>query len=235
MCIKKVNQIIFDADDTLWENNIYYVNAAEELVRLLTETGENRTKIEKEFQELEKSVVKHMGYGSMNYIHILKTLFKRYFKSQIDSVDLSRLNKICIAFEQHVKIQPRIFPGVIETLSILKKHYRLYVLTKGNIEEQWGKLRRSDLLRFFNEAFVKPEKDLGTYLDIIQKNNWNPTRTCMIGNSPRSDINPALAAGLWAIYIPYEHTWVLDDEPLIENHPGLYTVSAFPEITSIFI
>ena len=32
--------------------------------------------------------------------------------------------------------------------------------------------------------------------------------TWMIGNSPKSDINPALACGLHAVFIHHPHTWV---------------------------
>ncbi len=233
MSIKKVKNIIFDADDTLWENNIYYVRAAEDLVNLLHESGKIQSKIENDFQALEHEVVRTMGYGSQNYIYILKTLFHRYKNDLNDPSHPERLKDICETFSEHVKIQPRIFPRVEETLSELKDRYPLYVLTKGDIQEQWGKLERSNLLPYFEKTFVKSEKDFETYQKILTNNKWNPSETCMIGNSPKSDINPALKAGLWAIYIPYEHTWVLDDEAILPNQQNLYTVSSFPDILSI--
>jgi len=234
MSIKQVKYLIFDADDTLWENNIYYIRAAEDLVRLIQESGESELKIEHEFQTLEREVVQTMGYGSQNFIHILKTIFDRYRQKLNDHSHLEQLKKICHAFNDHIKYPPRIFPHVHETLAQLKEKYHLFVLTKGNIEEQWRKLEKSKLLPFFNEAYVKPEKNIETYQQLIKINSWNPAKICMIGNSPKSDINPALKAGLWAIYIPYAHTWVLDDEPLKNKHPKLKTVKSFPEIKSIF-
>jgi putative hydrolase of the HAD superfamily len=36
----------------------------------------------------------------------------------------------------------------------------------------------------------------------------------MVGNSPKSDINPALAAGLHAVFIPHGDTWILEHEDL---------------------
>jgi putative hydrolase of the HAD superfamily len=235
MSIKQVKYLIFDADDTLWENNIYYIRAAEKLVRLVQESGESKSKIESNFQTLEREVVQTMGYGSQNFIYILKTLFDRYGQKLNDHSHPEQLKKICNDFNDHIKYPPGIFPHVRETLVQLKEKYHLYVLTKGNIEEQWRKLEKSDLLPFFNEAYVKPEKNFETYKQLIKINNWTPAETCMIGNSPKSDINPALKAELWAVYIPYAHTWALDDEPLRLNHPRLKTVKSFPEIKSIFI
>jgi putative hydrolase of the HAD superfamily len=40
----------------------------------------------------------------------------------------------------------------------------------------------------------------------------DPVSTWMVGNSPKSDINPALAASLNAVFIPHDFTWVLEHE-----------------------
>jgi putative hydrolase of the HAD superfamily len=39
----------------------------------------------------------------------------------------------------------------------------------------------------------------------------------MVGNSPKSDVNPALAAGLNAVFVPHDTTWVLEHEEIV--HP----------------
>ena len=56
----------------------------------------------------------------------------------------------------------------------------------------------------------------------------------MIGNSPKSDINPALAAGLKAVYIPHPRTWSLEREQLPEAHPRLLVVKQIRELVSYF-
>jgi putative hydrolase of the HAD superfamily len=58
----------------------------------------------------------------------------------------------------------------------------------------------------------------------------------MIGNSPKSDINPALAAGLHAVFIPHDFTWVLEHEIVNQPRPGqrLLELSTFSELASIF-
>ena len=78
-----------------------------------------------------------------------------------------------------------------------------------------------------------PEKDVSAYSGLIGRRGWDPSATWMIGNSPRSDINPALAAGLHAIYIPHIHTWTFEHEPPID-HPRLTRIERFLDLMSHF-
>ena len=82
--------------------------------------------------------------------------------------------------------------------------------------------------------FILPEKNDKAYSRLIKENGWLANETCMVGNSPKSDINPALRAGMYAIYIPYEDTWKLDNEPLEEVDEKLVVVNRFSELKSIF-
>jgi putative hydrolase of the HAD superfamily len=230
-----IKRLIFDADDTLWENNIYYIKAAEEFVDLISKIGLLKEKIEEDFQILERQVVREMGYGSQNYLYILRTLFEQYGSLIIDQKINTKFEKICTNFESHLHTPLKIFPNVPSILAKLAKKYPLYVLTKGNIEEQKQKLEKSDLLKYFQRTFVETEKDITTYQRILKDNQWAVDETCMIGNSPKSDINPALKLGMCAIFIPYQHTWVFDDEPLIPNQEHLKIVQSFSDLPSILI
>jgi len=71
---KQIKQIIFDADDTLWENNIYYVQATTDFFDLIEAGGFLRSDIQKAFDDLELEVVKERGYGSHNFVYILEEL-----------------------------------------------------------------------------------------------------------------------------------------------------------------
>jgi putative hydrolase of the HAD superfamily len=61
---------------------------------------------------------------------------------------------------------------------------------------------------------IVPEKDEQTYRAAIAKYGLQPDRTWMVGNSPKSDINPALAAGLHAVFVPHGQTWILEHDDL---------------------
>jgi putative hydrolase of the HAD superfamily len=230
-----IKRLLFDADDTLWENNIHYIKAAEDFADLMAHLGFEKKQVEHEFQVLEKKVVEENGYGSENYVLVLRTLFENYRPENINDRITEKFEKICTDFESHLHTPPRVFPEVPSILETLGKHYPLYVLTKGNIEEQKQKLANSSLLKFFQQTFVVTEKDISTYQQLLDENNWKANEVCMIGNSPRSDINPALKCGMCAVMIPYKHTWVLEDEPLDSNQDRLTILESFTDLPNLFI
>ena len=231
----KIKRLIFDADDTLWENNIHYIKAAESLVDLITPLGYSKNDVENEFQILERSVVREKGYGSEKYIYVLRTLFDQYTHNHNNNNLQKKIDSICSEFESHLHTPPKVFPEVPHILEKLGNVYPLYVLTKGNIEEQKRKLENSELLLYFQDTFVVTEKDISTYREVLEENCWNAEEICMIGNSPKSDINPALKLGMCAVLIPYQHTWVLEDEPLMSNQDRLQIVESFSDLPALFI
>jgi putative hydrolase of the HAD superfamily len=112
-----------------------------------------------------------------------------------------------------------IIPGVAETLGYLSARHHLILLTKGAIAEQTGKIERSGLKSYFAATEIVAEKDASTYRDIVSKYELAPDLTWMVGNSPKSDINPALAAGINAVFVPHGNTWVLEHDEVAEAQP----------------
>lgn len=232
---KKIKQIIFDADDTLWENNIYYVQASTDFFNLIEDAGFSRNEAEKEFDALELWVVKKMGYGSINFVYILQELFKRYSEQNGRHLDQQKFEQIVKRFTDHPTGKPKMFPNVIETLDVLKNDFDLYVLTKGEFSEQEGKIQRAGIDQIVSGYFIPSEKNDSTYLDLLSRHNWKAEETCMVGNSPKSDINPAIRQGLFAIHIPYRDTWKLDNEPIESVDGRFLELANFKELQNIFI
>lgn len=226
-----IKNLIFDADDTLWDNNKFFVKTTDAFLDLCVKAGHPREAVMNEFSDFEIKVVKERGYGSHNFVYILEYLFS-FFNNRI-TLDQNKFDKILTKFKSHTENDPPVFPGVVDILNLLYQDYELFVLTKGNIKEQQEKIDRSGLKHFFEKEFVVSEKNDETYVTILQEQNWKANECCMIGNSPKSDINPALRNGLYAIYIPYEYTWVLDNEKLISDHEKLYESKNFNEIPKL--
>ena len=229
----KIKQILFDADDTLWENNIYYVQASSDFFDLIVRGGFSLRQIEKDFDLLERQVVKERGYGSQHFVYILEELYRRYQEKGLQP-DNRVFQSIIRRFTKHPVTPPQLFDGVSETLLYLKDRYQLYILTKGNYQEQKGKIYRSGLRDLVNNFFIMDEKDDKTYAQLLKKYNWRAEETCMVGNSPKSDINPALRLGLVAIHIPYRDTWKLDDEPIQSVNGRLFVLPKFKDLQKIF-
>jgi putative hydrolase of the HAD superfamily len=104
------------------------------------------------------------------------------------------------------------------------------------VTEQSGKIERSGLRRLFNAVEIVAEKNQPTYESIVDKYGLDPTRSWMIGNSPKSDINPSLAAGLNAVFIPHDQTWVLEHEEVVIAPDGqrLLVLERFRQLAEHF-
>jgi len=228
-----IKYLLFDADDTLWANNVFYERATYHFFQLAGKAGISLDKVEQDFQSIELQTVQEHGYGSDSFLLIMERLYKKYADILITARQQKEYLSIIADFKQRAWRRPAIFPGVLPVLKHLRKRFELYILTKGNIEEQNRKLQNSRLLPLFCGAFVELEKNQYTYERILQQKGWLAAEVCMIGNSPKSDINPALKCGMQAIFIPYSYTWKFDTEPLLTGHPKLVTVKNFADLQQI--
>src|SRR6202022_875897 len=136
---------------------------------------------------------------------------------------------------QRIASQPvQLMADVAETVSYLAERHDLMLLTKGHPEEQRLKMERSGLESRFTATAVVHEKAVDTYRAIVDERQLDPTRTWMIGNSPRSDINPALQAGPTPVFIPHDTPWRLKKEEVVPADGRLLILHAFSELRSLF-
>ena len=124
--------------------------------------------------------------------------------------------------------------GVEDTVAQLAERHSLTIFTKGDQEEQRLKIDRSGLGPYFEHAAIVKEKDQAAYSALAQQRKFDPALTWMIGNSPKSDINPALAAGLNAVFVPHARTWSLEHADVPESHPRLLKVERIRELLEHF-
>ena len=217
--------LLIDADDTLWENNIYFERVSREYFAQLTERGVERARAEQLLWEREQRNVKITGYGSKAFCQSLHQVAAELGCADLEPWILEQENWIC-----HHPIE--FMPGVQETLPLLHSKNRLIVVTKGREDEQHGKLRRSGLGKYFHATEVVFEKHVETYRELVKK--YRLDESWMIGNSPRSDINPAKAAGLGTVFIPYHTTWQHEIEEISSNGPETLVLDNFGELRQHF-
>ena len=134
--------------------------------------------------------------------------------------------------EQEIEL----LPGVAETLADLATRHRLILMTKGDEAEQADKLARSGLAQHFSAVEIVAEKDPATYRAVIVRHELTPHSSWMIGNSIKSDINPALAAGLHAVFLFHKDTWVLEHAALDAAPEGQHILErdSFAKLSAIF-
>jgi len=217
-----------DADDTLWENNIYFEQAIHAFVTFLDHSRLSREEVRSVLDEVERL----MGYGTVNFTKSLVETYHRLAEKDLQEEDVEQVRR----FGEQIGTQPlQLLEGVRETLDYLSPRHDLFLLTKGDNEEQKLKVERSGIEEYFKQVVIVPEKDVTTYHRVVDELRIDPQRAWMVGNSPRSDINPALAAGLNAVYIPHPHTWHLEHEEVQNTGEGrLLTLSTFADLRTSF-
>jgi putative hydrolase of the HAD superfamily len=223
--------LIIDADDTLWENNIYFERAFDEFVGYLDHSTLSPREIRDVLDAIETANAKIHGYGSLNFARNLRQTYERLCERSINETDL----RTVMSFAERILECPmEVIEGVEETLKHLAVRHNLTLFTKGHPEEQRLKVDRSGLGRFFAHTEIVKEKDVAAYCALVEERGMDPSRTWMIGNSPRSDVNPALKAGLGAVFIPHAHTWVLEKEEICYDGGRLLILDRFDQLRERF-
>jgi putative hydrolase of the HAD superfamily len=225
--------LLIDADDTLWENNIYFERAIADFISFLNHRERSPAEIREILDNVERECIPTHGYGLRSFTHALVTTFERLSVEPITPA----LHETIHGLARTIAEQPvQILPRVRETLGYLSGRHRLILVTKGDQTEQSGKIERSGLADFFRAVEILEEKNPASYDRITKYHRLVCDRTWMIGNSPKSDINPALAAGLNAIFLPHDDTWILEHEELIAPTPPsrLLQLESFAELANHF-
>lgn len=231
MIARPPQQLIFDADDTLWENNVYFEAAFEQFVDFLNHSTLSADEIRDVLDEIETVNRQVYGYGSINFGRNLRQCYQRLSERAISQADLDRV----MSFAERILEQPVVLmEGVEDTLCRLSARHDLLLFTKGHPDEQKMKIDRSGLARYFSHFAIVKEKDCDSYRRLIRERNLDPERCWMIGNSPRSDINPALEIGLGAVYIPHPRTWTLEREEIRNGNGRLLVLNSFAELRRHF-
>jgi putative hydrolase of the HAD superfamily len=223
--------LIVDADDTLWENNIYFERAFEQFCDYLDHSTLTPAEVRGVLDDIEIVNSKVHGYGTVNFTRNLTECYHKLVERDVYDNDLARI----MSFTEQILHHPiEVIPGVEETLEYLSLRHDLTLFTKGNPEEQKLKLDRSGLGVYFGHTAIVKEKDTGSYTALIASRRFNTQRTWMIGNSPKSDINPALEVGINAVFVPHDHTWRLEHEEVREGNGRLLRLGKFSELRQHF-
>jgi putative hydrolase of the HAD superfamily len=225
--------LLIDADDTLWENNVYFERAIAGFISFLDHQEHTPQQVREVLNDVERDCIVKHGYGLHSFANALVDTFERLSVDPITPELHERIHSFAHQIAEH---PVEILPGIPETLAYLGQRHHLIVMTKGNVAEQSGKVERSGLKEYFAAVEIVAEKDESTYRKAVAKYALPADTTWMVGNSPKSDINPALAAGLHAVFVPHGNTWILEHEELASAPPRqqLLVVEQFADLRHHF-
>ena len=225
--------LLIDADDTLWENHIYIERAIAAYITYLDHLPHTPEQVREALNQAERDTILSHGYGLTSFTRSLITCFERLTGSTIAEHHDAQIRSFAQSIAEH---EIELLPGVAELLPQLASRHRLILMTKGSQAEQADKLARSGLAEHFTGVEIVAEKNPAAYADVVERYRCAPHSTWMIGNSPKSDINPALAAGLNAAFIFHKDTWVLEHAEIDTAPVGqqLLEVESFSKLAEIF-
>ncbi|MEZ5355284.1 MAG: HAD family hydrolase [Bryobacteraceae bacterium] len=216
-----------DADDTLWENNIYFERAFDAFADYLRHSTHSAAEVRAILDEIEHVNNRIHGYGAANFARNLEQCFEKLSERGVTNEDRLHIRQLGEDLARH-PIQ--LIEGVGETLAYLSERHELMLCTKGQPEEQQAKIDRSGLAGHFDHIRIVREKDTACYCNLLIERDLDGDRCWMIGNSPKSDIHPPLAAGIGAVYIPHEHTWHLEKAEIPADHERLMVLERFTDL-----
>jgi putative hydrolase of the HAD superfamily len=223
--------LLIDADDTLWETNRRFQRTFQAYFDIVASFGYSPEEIRRRVNAAEHDRIRRQGYGESKYIDTLVETYRELAGPRAQAADIEAIRGLSqLLFGNPL----RIFDGVRETLAYLAERHRLFLFTKGDFEEQGRKVAGTDLGSFFESREIVPEKTAEAYRGLVGRHGLPPDVVWMVGDSPRSDINPALAAGLNAVYIPAEHPWEYEHEEIRPGRGRLLVLARFSDLREHF-
>jgi putative hydrolase of the HAD superfamily len=205
----------FDADDTLWQNETFFRMTEQRFTELLSGHGEHHV-LSARLLEAERRNLAFYGYGVKGFTLSMIETAVEVTKGEVPASVIAEI----LSFGRQMLENPvETLPNVRETLDQLAGSYRLVLITKGDLFDQERKLAQSGLGEYFDAVEIVSEKTAQTYQRIFARHGDGPERAVMVGNSLKSDVVPAIAAGAYGVYVPHELTWVLEHEVAPEDNP----------------
>jgi putative hydrolase of the HAD superfamily len=229
--VTKGQHLWIDADDTLWENNVYFEQAFADFVDYLRHSSHSAAEVRSILDEIEHVNNRIHGYGAANFARNLEQCFERLSERGVTDEDRAHIRRLGDELARH---PIELIDGVTDTLAYLSARHDLMLCTKGNPGEQQAKIDRSGLAGHFRHIRIVREKDTACYRSLIAERGVDEARCWMVGNSPKSDIHPPLEAGIGAVFIPHEHTWHLERAEIPAGHERLLVLERFEDLQRHF-
>ena len=218
--------LCFDADDTLWHNERFFRMTQDQFSELLADFAE-KDHLAERLLAAERRNLGRYGFGIKGFVLSMIETALDVTENRIPG----QVVRDIIAVGQEMLAHPiELLPGVEETMETLAPDYRILLITKGDLLDQERKIAQSGLGEMFDRVEIVSDKSTAVYMDIFARHSTLPGQALMTGNSLKSDVNPAIEAGGWAIYVPHGLTWELEAAEAPHRHERFREVRDFRDI-----
>lgn len=221
--------IAFDADDTLFINETYFLETEEKFCALMSDYLSHQG-LSQELFKVEIANLKLYGYGIKGYI---LSMIEAAMKISNNTIPIEVIEKIIQYGKELLEKPIELLEGVEETLEALYGKYKLVVATKGDLLDQRRKLHNSGLGKYFHHIEVMSDKKEQDYDDLLKRLDVQPNEFLMIGNSLKSDVLPVLELGGYAVHIPFHTTWAHEKIDHEIQHENFHSFTNITEVVTL--
>lgn len=231
--MKKIKVIGFDADDTLWANEPFFLEATKYFCDLLSRYATCEY-VENQLFSTEVGNIRLYGYGAKSFI---LSMIETALKVSNRKVSAEEIERIIELGKSLVNKPVRLLDGVTGVLDFLYQHrYRLIVATKGDLLDQQRKLRKSGLEGYFHHIEIMSDKQEEDYRKMLTNLDVAPGSFMMVGNSLKSDILPVLKLGAYGVHVPFHTTWKHEESEVdLSNYTGVRRVDSIDQIPDVIM
>ena len=229
MSERRITTIGLDADDTLWQNERFFQMTETRFRELLAEHVAPEV-LSEQLVEAERRNLAVYGYGIKGFV---LSMIETALDLTEDRLPASVVRAILDGGREMLAHPVETLPGVRETLEELAGEFRLVLITKGDLFDQERKLAASGLGDLFDAVEIVSEKRTETYDRIFARHGDGVARAMMVGNSLKSDVLPAIAAGAIGVHVPHDLTWALEHAEAPKGEPRFYAIAALGELPAL--
>jgi len=227
--LASITAIGFDADDTLWQNETFFRMTEQRFTGLLSSHGGHEV-LSAKLLEAERRNLHFYGYGVKGFTLSMIETAVEVTKGEVPASVIAEI----LGFGRQMLQNPvETLPHARETLDELAGKYRILLITKGDLFDQERKLAQSGLGDYFDAVEIVSEKTKATYDRIFARHGDGAARAVMVGNSLKSDVVPAIAAGAFGVHVPHEITWALEHEDAPEDNPRFRRIADLGKLPSL--
>ncbi len=221
----------FDADDTLWQNESFFRLTQDRFTQLLADYSD-ADHLHTQLLAAERRNLGHYGYGIKGFtLSMIETAIE-VTEGRVPSLVIA---EIMAAGREMLEHPIELLPHAYKTVKTLAASHRVVLITKGDLLDQERKLAQSGLGDLFHGVEIVSDKTAKSYSAIFARHGTGAAQAMMVGNSLKSDVLPALAAGAYGVHIPHGLTWALEHADAPQGVDRFFNLTSLAELPDLVV
>lgn len=235
-----INAIVFDVDDTIYDQQQPFRNAVHRIIPLVTDNDMHDLYIRFRFHSDETFCKVAKGEWTLTYMRNLRIMesLKDLDYPQITEATALEFQKIYEEELDNIVMHDAVF----ETLNFLKaQNIPISIITNGPTDHQYKKIIQLNLLNWVKEdnviisqatGFQKPDREI---FQLAEKEfNLTAENTLYVGDSFENDVVGAKSAGWKSLWFNHRNRQIPAGEQAVQDIELTSFAQLTPTIKAIF-